>query len=256
VRFEPDRSRSAGDLIEELRALLDESVRLRLVSDVPLGAFLSGGLDSSAVVATMARHVSGPLKTFTIGFKDQAFDESAHARRVAREFGTEHHELILSPTSPTSSRDRLAPRQPFGDSSAIPTYMVSKLAAREGGALRRRGTDLRRLRQVRDRVAPARLPAARSGAAHRRGGRRPLRGLKGRNYLRSLALDGPRRYLDRPFSVVTTWSLFLPEVLARMGDVGSRRWRISSRRAATGCPPRATWTSGLAPARFSPRWIG
>lgn len=116
------------DWIEPLRAGLDEAVRLRLISDVPLGAFLSGGLDSSLIVALMARHLSEPVKTFAIGFSGEfSFDETQHARRVATLLGTEHHEFVVEPDAIA-----LLPflvwhhDQPFADSSAIPTYLVSK----------------------------------------------------------------------------------------------------------------------------------
>lgn len=115
------------DWIEPLRAALDEAVRLRLISDVPLGAFLSGGLDSSLIVALMARHLSEPVKTFAIGFSGEtSFDETQYARRVATLLGTEHHEFVVEPDAIA-----LLPflvwhhDQPFGDSSAIPTYLVS-----------------------------------------------------------------------------------------------------------------------------------
>jgi asparagine synthase (glutamine-hydrolysing) len=224
VQFYPDRGRSAGDLIEELRTLLDESVRLRLVSDVPVGAFLSGGLDSSAVVASMAPRVQGPLKTFTIGFADQAYDESAHARRVARQFGTDHHELILEPDV-TDLIEDIAWHldEPFGDSSAIPTYMVSKLAAQhvkvvlsgDGGDEIFAGYEKYAL-EARRRAL--RLPRF----AHRLAGRaagllRP--GAKGRGFLRNLGLQGSRRYLDEStlFHRDDLERLFPPEVLVRMG---------------------------------------
>ncbi|HEV8199044.1 MAG TPA: asparagine synthase (glutamine-hydrolyzing) [Candidatus Polarisedimenticolia bacterium] len=224
VQFYPDRGRSAGDLIEELRTLLDESVRLRLVSDVPVGAFLSGGLDSSAVVATMAPHVQGPLKTFTIGFADQAYDESAHARRVARQFGTDHHELILEPDV-TDQIEDIAWHldEPFGDSSAIPTYMVSKLAAEhvkvvlsgDGGDEIFAGYE-RYVVEARRRAF--RLPRLARRIAGRAAGRlRP--GAKGRNFLHNLGLDGAHRYLDEStlFRRDDLERLFPPEVLDRMG---------------------------------------
>jgi asparagine synthase (glutamine-hydrolysing) len=225
VRFEPDRSRSVGDLTEELRARVDESVRLRLVSDVPLGAFLSGGLDSSAVVAGMARHLPGPVKTFTIGFKDQAFDESAHARRVAREFGTEHHELVLEPGVVDVVEDiAWHLDEPFGDTSAIPTYMVSKLAAQhvkvvlsgDGGDELFAGYDKY---AVEARRRSFRLP----GPARRILGAVAAivpRGMRGRNFLRNLALDGPHRYLDEStlFRREDQERLFLPEVHGLMTD--------------------------------------
>ncbi len=116
--------------MDRLRELLEESVGLHLASDVPLGAFLSGGIDSSAVVATAARLTTAPVKTFSIGFADADYDESAHARAVAQHLGTEHHELVLEPNA-LDILDELAwfLDEPFGDASAIPTYMVSKLAA-------------------------------------------------------------------------------------------------------------------------------
>ena len=224
VQFYPDRGRSEGDLIEELRVLLDESVRLRLVSDVPVGAFLSGGLDSSAVVATMAPHVQGPLKTFTIGFADQAYDESAHARRVARQFGTDHHELILEPDV-TDLIEDIAWHldEPFGDSSAIPTYMVSKLAAQhvkvvlsgDGGDEIFAGYEKY---VVEARRRAFRLPRiARRIAGSAAGRLRP--GAKGRKFLRNLGLDGEQRYLDEStlFHRDALEQLFPPEVLGRMG---------------------------------------
>jgi asparagine synthase (glutamine-hydrolysing) len=130
VRFEPDRSRSEAELVERLRELLEESVRLHLVGDVPLGAFLSGGIDSSSVVATMSRLVPEPIKTFSIGFPEAAYNELAYAEIVAKAFGTEHRALVLEPDV-LGIIDDLAWHldEPFGDASAVPTYMVSKLAA-------------------------------------------------------------------------------------------------------------------------------
>ncbi len=114
---------------EAVRAALEESVRQCLLSDVPLGAFLSGGLDSSLIVALMRRHSSGPVKTFSIGFTgDTSFNETAYAQQVAESLGTEHTAFIVEPEAL-----QLVPTlvwhhdQPFGDSSAIPTLLISRL---------------------------------------------------------------------------------------------------------------------------------
>ncbi len=117
------------DYLEELRSLLDEAVKLRLVSDVPLGAFLSGGIDSSTVVGLMARHMGQPVKTFSIGFHEDSYNELKYARLTAARFGTDHHEFFVTPEI-CDVVDELAWHfdEPFADSSAIPTYVVSKLA--------------------------------------------------------------------------------------------------------------------------------
>ena len=202
VRFEPDRSRRPEERVEELKALLDESIRLRLVSDVPVGAFLSGGLDSSAVVAAMARQVSGPIQTFTIGFNEPEYDERPAARLVAGAFGTEHHELLLDPDL-TSEIETIAWHldEPFGDSSAIPTYMVSKLASRhvkvvltgDGGDEVFAGYDRYVVEAQRRRRR--RVPAFLRGPLGRLAAALPPQ-TRGRNFLRSLSLTGPERYLD------------------------------------------------------------
>jgi len=120
-----------GEAIERLRAELDEAVRIRLRSDVPLGAFLSGGMDSAAVLALMARHSSRPVKTFTIGFGDPGYDEVQAARVTAEHFGAEHHEEIVSPDC-VRVAETLAYHydEPFADASAIPTFHVAALARR------------------------------------------------------------------------------------------------------------------------------
>ena len=109
--------------------VMSESVERRLISDVPLGALLSGGVDSSIIVALMARISSGPVKTFSIGFQAEAFNEAEHARLVAEKFGTEHHELILDPNlEETLTFLTSMLEEPFGDSSMLPTYYVSRMA--------------------------------------------------------------------------------------------------------------------------------
>jgi len=128
--YEPvQQLRKENEYIEELRMLLDESVRARLVADVPVGAFLSGGIDSSTVVGLMAQNMSEPVKTFSIGFREDSYDELKYARMVARRFGTDHHELIVTPEV-CNVIDELLWHfdEPFADQSVIPTYLVSKLA--------------------------------------------------------------------------------------------------------------------------------
>jgi asparagine synthase (glutamine-hydrolysing) len=117
-----------GAIIEELTDILRDSVRLRLVSDVPVGFFLSGGVDSSAVVALASEVSGGRLETFSIGFDEPRYDERSHARFVARRFGTRHHEFVLQPAG-IEVIDEIAwhADEPFADASALPTWYLSQL---------------------------------------------------------------------------------------------------------------------------------
>ena len=126
----PEPGMTETETRAQLRDLFDESVRLRMTADVPLGAFLSGGIDSSSVVASMALQSSAPVKTFSIGFEEAAFNELPHAEMLARQYNTEHHSLIVQPDS-AALLPRLARHfdEPFGDASAIPTFLVSEFAA-------------------------------------------------------------------------------------------------------------------------------
>jgi asparagine synthase (glutamine-hydrolysing) len=119
-----------AELIEELRARLRDSVRAHLVSDVPVGVLLSGGIDSSALTALAAEESAEPVRTFSIGFEERSFDELSDARLVAERYGTQHRELVLSPDA-ALLLPALADAfdEPFADSSALPTYLVSQLAA-------------------------------------------------------------------------------------------------------------------------------
>ena len=120
---------SEEECLQELERRLEEAVRIRLISDVPLGALLSGGVDSSIVVALMSRVSSGPVKTFSIGFRAEQFNEAEYARLVAERFGTQHHELILDPNlEETLVYLSGMLEEPFGDSSMLPTYYVSRIA--------------------------------------------------------------------------------------------------------------------------------
>jgi asparagine synthase (glutamine-hydrolysing) len=120
---------SEEECLRELERRLAEAVRVQLIADVPLGALLSGGTDSSTVVALMARASSRPVKTFSIGFRHADFNEAPYARLVAERFGTEHHELILEPNVvETVEALTRSMEEPFGDSSMLPTYFISRLA--------------------------------------------------------------------------------------------------------------------------------
>ena len=164
-------------LAERLLAELDESVRLRLMSDVPLGAMLSGGIDSSLIVALMARHMTEPVKTFSVGFAEAGEgNELADARFVAEHFGAEHHELELSFAEQTVDLEELVwfMDEPLADLSALGFLALSELAAsrRDGRALRPgRRRAARRLPEAprrggRGRVAAPAAGRSRDGAAN------------------------------------------------------------------------------------------
>lgn len=132
ISFAETRGTDLHETSRDLRAMLDESVRLRMISDVPLGAFLSGGVDSSGVVALMALQSQKPVTTCSIGFDSSAYDELEYARVIASKFGTNHHEFTVK-----EKAEEILPSlafyfdEPFADSSAVPTYYVSKLARQQ-----------------------------------------------------------------------------------------------------------------------------
>ncbi len=224
-RFGTTEVKAEEEYIEQLRTLLDEAVRVRLVSDVPLGAFLSGGIDSSAVVGLMSRAMSQPVKTFSIGFEEDTYNELKYARIAAKHFGTDHHEFIVTPDICDIVDDLVWHfDEPFADSSAIPTYMVSKLArdfvtvilSGDGGdelfagytryQVDRKRSHLSRLpRMVREKMM------------------RPLsasmpHGAWGRNYLHKVTLDPLDRYNDSIslFTEPNKDALYTPELKGKL----------------------------------------
>jgi len=248
VHFQPVEGRSEAALVEQLRGLLEESVRLHLVSDVPVGAFLSGGVDSAAVVAHMAGSGSRRVKTFTIGFRDADFSEAAAARLAAEAFGTEHHERVLD-TDAIAVVSAVASHldEPFGDSSAIPTYLVSQLAAEhvkvvlsgDGGDELFGGYE-RYVVEGRRRIARHLPPAARRKLAGLAG--RLPRPLPGRGLIRQLCLPDDERYL----SAVTLFgpqerdALLRPELRALLA--AHDPWREERRLLAAG---QGDWMGAL-----------
>jgi asparagine synthase (glutamine-hydrolysing) len=195
---------SEAEAVEGLRAVLRDAVRSHLMSEVPLGAFLSGGVDSSLVVGLAAEASSRPVRTFSIGFGEPQYDEMEHARLVASHFGTDHHEFVVTPDALGILDDLItAFDEPFGDSSAIPTWYVSELARRhvtvvltgDGGDELFGGYD-RYLPHPRiasfDRWAG---PGARAVAAAV--WPRLPHGATGKNFLRRAARNHQGRYLDQ-----------------------------------------------------------
>ncbi len=246
--FEPDYGRDENYFVERVRGLIEESVRLHMVSDVPLGAFLSGGIDSSAIVAAAARLSPEPLKTFTIGFTEPAYNELDHARQVAALYHTDHHELTLGPDA-LDQLDGLAWHldEPFGDASAIPTYMVSKLASKsvkvvlsgDGGDELFAGYDKYVVEQ-RER-SYRRLPASARSLLGTIGRNMP-NGMRGRNLLRHYSLAGAERYLDAStlFRRDDIKGLFRPEIAELLAP--HEHWRAKAAYMESGC---RNWLSNL-----------
>jgi asparagine synthase (glutamine-hydrolysing) len=217
--------REAADTLH--RTLLD-AVSSHMVSDVPIGAFLSGGVDSSVVVALMAQLSSAPVKTFSIGFDEPEFDELEYARRVAAHYGTDHHEFVVRPDA-LSILDALISHfdEPFADSSAIPTWYVSEMARRhvtvvlsgDGGDELFGGYD-RYLPHPRvvafDRYAPQGLRRAAAIA-----GETLPHGIRGKNFLRHVGRTERGRYLDaiRFFSADEKPALLSGDVRSALGAV-------------------------------------
>jgi asparagine synthase (glutamine-hydrolysing) len=243
--WEPDFSKkikiSEEEAGERALELLRDAVRVRLMSEVPLGAFLSGGIDSSTVVALMAEASSTPVKTFSIGFEEQDFSELHHARRVAEHIGAEHHEFVVRPDAlevlPTLVEHY---GEPYADSSAIPTYYVARETRRhvtvalngDGGdecfagynryAAMRLSERYRKIPGVlRERVirqAVGMLPASESKRAGR------VRGLK--RFIQAASLPPVERYLNwvSTFNPQAKHELYTDEFRHETEAQDARRW--------------------------------
>lgn len=227
----PVHRRREAEYLEAFSAVFDEAVRLRMISDVPLGAFLSGGVDSSAVVLTMARHSSRPVVTTSVRFREDAFDETRHARVVAEHVGAEHDEVLVDPDA-AAVLPRLAWHldEPFADSSALPTYYVSQAARRRitvalsgdggdelfGGYAWRYGLNLLEARVRRLLPAPVRRRVVGPLATVWPKGDRWPRPFRWKTFLRNVSLPAEQAYfLDM--------SIFGPREKARLLSAEVRR---------------------------------
>ncbi len=227
LRMVPEYRGDAAEWAEQLEELLRDAVRRHMMSDVPIGAFLSGGIDSSSVVACMAQVSSAPIKTFSIGFDEASFDELHYARLVAARYGTEHFEMIVKPDV-MDVLPKLAWQldEPFADASAVPTYCVSRITrdhvtvalSGDGGdesfAGYRRYAEAAWFREWFDRTPVGALkPLARWAGA------RLAPGARGREFLQMVGLPAVDRYI-RMLTYQTPESLrdLLSEEAARQVD--------------------------------------
>ena len=228
----PTEARKEADIVEELQWLLDDAVRTRLISDVPLGAFLSGGVDSSSIVSLMARHTKEPVKTFSVGFEHDSFNELDFARIASKHLGTEHHELVLTPEM-CDIVDLLVWHfdEPFADSSAIPTYLVAKLAREhvtvvlsgDGGDELFGGYS--RYASERRRQVFSHIPVSFRRKVMAPLSRKLPHGAWGRNYIHNIALDPVDRYIDS-ISVFT-------ELQKRSLCTDNFRWEVGPDQSTT-----------------------
>ena len=225
-------SGSDAEAADALHGVLRSAVRSHMVSDVPLGAFLSGGIDSSLVVALMAEASDRPVKTFSIGFDEPQFDELEHARKVATHFGTDHHEFVVRPDA-VAILDRLIQHfdEPFADSSAIPTWYVCEMARRhvtvvlsgDGGDELFGGYD-RYLPHPRV-AAFDRLPIPGKSQLAAAVWPALAHGTRGKNFLRHVSRDARGRYLDASafFQPDEKEALYTPDVRARVNPHAAER---------------------------------
>jgi asparagine synthase (glutamine-hydrolysing) len=201
---------SEAKYVETLREKIEDAVNVRLISEVPLGAFLSGGVDSSSVVAMMSKLSDSPVKTFSIGFKEDSFNELKYARIAAKHFNTEHHEFIVTPDF-VDVADEMVWHfdEPFADSSSLPTFMLSKMARQyvtvvlsgDGGDEVFGGYS--RYMVDRQRRYFGLLPKAIRAGLFRQAARILPAGAFGKNYLYNVSLDPLDRYIDSVSQVNT-----------------------------------------------------
>ncbi len=196
ARYQQPGPFSQDEFCEKVRASLSHSVKNRLISDVPLGAFLSGGIDSSIMVALMSQMSNAPVKTFSIGLENDKKSELPFARSVAQKYGTDHHELIARPDALGLIDDILwAFDEPFGDSSALPTFLVSQLTKNHVTvAISGDGGDelfggYTRYQRILDRGFMSGMPKAFRNAMSRHLGERLPFGFKGKAFLEGLKYD-------------------------------------------------------------------
>jgi asparagine synthase (glutamine-hydrolysing) len=227
LSFEPTCQDDEQTALARTRALLKDAVQARLMSEVPLGAFLSGGIDSSTVVGLMSELMTQPVKTFSIGFEDEGANELPFARRVAQHFGTEHREFVVKPELVSVLPELVwAYDEPFADSSMLPTYYVSRLA-RElvTVALTGDGGDeiFGGYMSYQRELAYDRLPAAiRFGARHvgRHVAALMPDGMRGKQRLGRLHQSLPARFLgtSRVFASASRLALYDPGYFAHVRD--------------------------------------
>jgi len=228
VKYTQADTRPKAALCEQLRHELSEAVKLRLISDVPLGAFLSGGIDSSIMVALMSQASNAPVKTFSIGLENAQMSELPFARAVAEKYGTDHHELIAQPDA-LSLIDEIqwSFDEPFGDSSALPTFLVSQLTREHVTvAISGDGGDelfggYNRYKRILSRGGAKNLPKAmRTFFSEWLGENMPF-GFKGKAFLQGLKYDD-----FEFFSIGTRESilgeLFTPDFLKQVTGVSAR----------------------------------
>ncbi len=233
--FEPSRKLkiSEDEAAEELLKRLEECVRIRLMSEVPLGAFLSGGIDSSTVVAMMARFTSQPVKTFSIGFEESDYSETPHARRLAEKYGCEHHEIIVRADAqailPTLVRHY---GEPYSDSSAVPSFYVAQETRKhvtvalngDGGDETFAGYERYRALQLTESFpAPVRALGAAFGKMLPSGLNFRSKMVRLKKMLQATNLPAPRRYLNwqSAFTFEQKGVLYNPSFAASLGEISN-----------------------------------